>query len=191
MHRSRALGAAAAVSGVLALGGCLDGVAVDEPVYQQLYVDAEFEYAARSGELRTNVYGTPVAGARDGVVALTTAAMRGANRGPEVTFTPTPAGEGSGAYHVVMLFNPVGWVAPYDVCKDPVRYAGAPSDSRVRLVSAFCFGETMVSNASGSVTGVKGLGDPRFKSLVRQVTLSLFPAYDHWDIGGDGDNIPG
>ena len=192
MHRGHALQAAAAVGAALALSGCIGGVVVDEPVYEQHYVDGELEYAARSGELRTNVYGTPFAAAADRVAAVTTADMKGANRGPEITFTPTPKVNGSEGYHVVMLFSPVRGVTAYDICQagDGSGHAAAPESGRVRLLSAFCFNDTLVSTAGGTVAGATGLEDPRFRSLVRQVTLSLFPGHDRKDRGDGGDAVP-
>lgn len=169
----------------LAIAGCAQGVIVYEPVYQQLFTDGDFESATLTGELRTAVHGSPFAqaGAGDGIAAATTSAMKGANRGKEVVFTTSPKGKGSGGYHVVMLFNPLLAVSPEEICAGADGLGEKPGPGAVRLMSGFCFHDTLLSTAGGRISGASGPKDPAFQALVRDVTLSLFPAYDHVDRG--------
>ena len=169
----------------LAIAGCAQGVIVYAPVNQQLYADGDFESATLSGELRTEVYGSLFGQGGSGgpVAAATTRAMKGANRGKEVVFTPSPKGNGSGGYHVVMLFNPQRAVAPEEICAGADRLAAKPRRGSVYLLSGFCLHDTLLSTAGGRISGLSGPDDPAFRALVRQVTLSLFPAFDHIEPG--------
>lgn len=168
------------------LGGCAGMVVVHQPMHTQRYLDGDFEYAARSGEMRTSVHGNPFAIAPQSFNAAVTGTMRGANTGPDVVFTPTPEGEGSGAFHVVLMFDPPVGTFGDDLCADAGAIHPVAGNGGVRLLSAFCVGDQLLSTVGGSVSGVDGPRHPKFRELVRQVTMHLFPAYDHWDIGGEG-----
>lgn len=168
-----------------ALAACSSGIVVNEPVFEQLYVDGDLEYAAQSGELRTEVYGNPygMGGAR--FTSTVTGLMKGANLGREVTFTASPKGPGSGPYHAVMVFNAATGTSPHEVCSAPAKIPTGPRGTALTLLSGFCIGDTLLSTADGTTFGVAATEDPRFRELVRGVTLALFPAYDHHDVGGD------
>ena len=170
---------------VLAVSACADLVIVQEPVFQQIFTDGDTEYAMRNGVMKTRVYGDPFPDGADGIERSVMGLMKGANRGPEVEFVAQPTGTGSEPYHVVMVFNAPRNVMPESICADGPGIASAPEAGALTLLSGFCIGDDLLATASGSVSGVSGPDDPKFRSLVRQVTYSLFPAYDHNDVGGD------
>jgi hypothetical protein len=59
------------------------------------------------------------------------------------------------------------------------------------MLAAFCFGDRLMSQASGRAKGVSGTDDPKFAALVRGVTHALFPQIDHKRSGdGGADVIP-
>ncbi len=170
---------------ILAVSGCAGGVIVREPVFEQIYADGDAEYAMQNGEMLTRVYGNPFAPGADGIERSVTRLMKGANFGPEADFTPKPSGEGSAPYHVVMVFNAPRYLADELICADGFDIDTAPNGGSLTLLTGFCIGDTLLSTASGSVDGVKGPKDPKFRELVRQVIYSLFPAYDHHDFDAD------
>ncbi len=172
---------------ILAVSGCADGVIVQEPVFEQIYADGDAEYAMQYGEMLTRVYGNPFAAGADGSERSVTRLMKGANRGPEVEFTPKPEGKGSDPYHVVMIFNAPPSLAAKSICGGGSNFGSVPAGGSMTLLSGFCIGGDLLSTASGSTAGVSGPRDPKFRELVRLVTYSLFPAYDHHDIGGDSN----
>lgn len=182
MRSMRLLTAATALAATSACGGNM--VLISEPVYQQLYTVEDFQLAALNGEIMTRVFGNPFAVPRDSFAGLVTGMMKGANLGREVIFTGTPAGRGSGYYHVALAFNPTPRTTADEICAGPP--ADPPVTGPVTLLAAFCRSDGLKSTADGSAGNLSGPEDPRFRELVRGVTLALFPAYDHWDIGGDG-----
>lgn len=173
---------------VLAVSACADLVIVQEPVFQQIFTDGDTEYAMRNGVMETRVYGDPFPGGATGIEGSVMRIMKGANRGPEVEFVAQPSGDGSEPYHVVMVFNAPRDVSAESICADGAGIASAPEDGALTLLSGFCIGDDLLATASGSVSGVSGPDDPKFRSLVRQVTYSLFPAHDYNDVGGDNTN---
>jgi len=168
------------------LTACEGLVIVGDPVYTQKYVVEDYQNAALNGEIRTKIVGNPFSGPADVFTGTVTGQMKGANLGRETAFTPTPKGAGSGRYHVVMAFNPAISVAADDLCAGASWPTPGKTGGRVTLLSAFCFDSDLLSTADGRITRAQGTDDPMFRKLVRQVTLALFPAYDRYDIGGDG-----
>ncbi len=184
MRIIRSLTAALALTGTVGCAGNL--VLINDPVFQQLYTVEDFSLAARNGEIMTRVFGDPFAAPREGFAARVTGMMKGANLGREVTYTGAPAGGGSGNYHVALAFNPTPRTTADEICAGPPSDPMASGAGPVTLLAAFCHGHGLRSTASGHARNLSGPDDPRFRELVRGVTLALFPAYDHWDIGGDG-----
>lgn len=169
------------VLGAVALGlaGCGGVVTVYDPVHVQGYYDGAFEYAASRGELHTEIVGNPMGMPQHRFDSMVTQMMEGANLGPLVVYTTSQSDKTLKAFKVVMVFNGPLNVSPYDVCADNRKPIKTTSDlETVRVYAVFCQFERPLSEVSGWVSGVKGSDDPKFRSLVRQVTLALFPAYD-------------
>ncbi len=174
---------------LLVVAGCGDMVRVSDPVQSQQYVVEDFQQANVNQKIRTQVYENSFEISQDRFAAAVFHHMKGANLGRPTTFTPTPGDNGSGAFHVVMIFDPPRGTDPEAVCGRDLRVSSTRAGPGVFLMSAFCWGDKLLSTADGDVGAANGPDDPRFRSLIRQVTLALFPAYDHLDIGGDGGNV--
>ena len=169
------------------VSACAGGIQVLDPINTQLYTEDDFYYAARNGEITTRVGDNPFGGPSAHFAEMVTDHMYGANLGGDVVFTPSPQGPGSGRYHVVMLFNPPINSDEEDLCAKNARFPTVPAIDTLRLVSVFCYKDTLLSTATGQVSGVHSPRAPQFRDLVRQVTLALFPAHDNLDIGGDDE----
>ncbi len=169
-----------------ALAACRGAVIINDPIAQLNYTVDDFDYASRNGEIRTRVGIDPFGGPRERFSALVTELMYGANLGGDVVFTRSPRGKGSGRHHVVMLFNPPISADEEDFCRRDARVPTLPLTGALRLVSVFCYENKMLSTAAGRVSGLRDPRAPLFRKLVRQVTLALFPGFDHLDVGGDG-----
>jgi hypothetical protein len=161
--------------------GC-DGVTVYEPLSAQRYSRGDFEYAARSGEMQTEVVGDPFGNA-PGLAAAVAEYMYRANHGPAVKFALEPAGRGSAPFHVVMVFNPPLRATGADACAHVGGLETARGSDPVNLLAAFCSGDVVMSEASGRIGGVAGPDDPKFRSLVRAVTTALIPVDDRKNVG--------
>jgi hypothetical protein len=177
--------AAALAPAITALGllAACDGVVVTEPVGAQRYSNGDFEYAARNGEMKTEVAGNPFGGTAPNFAPLVTEYMQNANRSIPVRFVLEPQGKGSAPYHVVMAFNPPRGYLARDACSQAGSLPTAPGTGSVYLFSVFCSGDVALSEASGSVANLSGPDDPKLRSLVRQVTYALIPGYDHKGVG--------
>ena len=105
--------------------------------------------------------------------------MRGANIGESFAFTsdPThipPKGYES-RYRVVVQFNPPKNFAAENTCSSTKDVGTGPTGGTVRMLAVFCFDNDMLTQSEGTVSGVSGIDDPKFRSLVRQVIFFLFP----------------
>jgi hypothetical protein len=165
-----------AVASHLGLIAC-DDVTVHEPVGPQRYTDSDFQYAARNGEIKTEVVGNPF-GDDAGFAAAVVEHMQNAQRGPPARFVLAPERGGSEPYRVVMAFNPPRNATADQACARAAGLATTRGSQSIYLLAVFCSGETALSQASGTVGAVSDARDRKFRSLVRQVTRALIPAYD-------------
>jgi hypothetical protein len=180
-HLYRTATVVAGLATLTALSGC-DGLIIYEPVTPQRYGKGDFDYAARSGEMRTEVIGNPFGNVPD-FGALVAEHMYKANRGPAVKFVLAPGGGASAPYRVVMAFNPAPRVSAADICSQGSWIQTAPGTEPVTVLSAFCSGDLVVSEAGGRIGSVTGPRDPKFHSLVQAVTSALIPIDDRKGIG--------
>lgn len=179
--RLRRILARSTLAAIVPLAGC-DGVIIYQPMSAQRYSKGDFDYAARSGEMKTEVVGDPFGNAT-GIAAAVTEHMYRANHGPSVKFVLQPEGRGSAPFHVVMVFNPPPRVTGAEACSQVGRIETARGTDPVYLLAAFCSGDVVMSEASGKVGGVTGPDDPKFRALVRAVTTALIPADDRKNVG--------
>jgi hypothetical protein len=170
-----------ALAALALLAGC-DGVVVTQPVGVQRYSDGDFEYAARTGEMKTEIAGNPFGNAPN-FAPLVVGHMQNANRGIPVRFVLEPQGRGSAPYHVVMAFNASGNALGRDACSLAGALSTAPGTGVVHLFAVFCVGDVALAEASGSAADLNGPDDPKLRSLVRQVTYALIPSYDFKGVG--------
>lgn len=173
----------------LTVAGC-DSVRVIEPGDGQNYYDGAFEYATQGGEIDTIVLGSPFGPAASNVPALTTDHMKGATRGRVVTFAPVDWSTPGDAFRVVVLFNGAPPFTADDVCSNGTDIGTNSADASTPMFAAFCQGAHLISFAHGAVGNLKGPDDPRFRDLVRQVTLAMIPAVDKNEISNDGSILP-
>lgn len=180
----------------LAIGGCAafpEGVVIYEPNYAQLYSQGDFEFAAQRGEIKTAVKGSPFGIADEPFADKVMAMMNGANWGPRVDYTrnPTriPPDTSESRFHVEIVFNPAANFAARSACGEPMKSPVTATGPDVYMVAAFCFGDRLMSESAGRATGLTGPDDPRFRSLVRGVTLALIPVIDMRDVGDKSDPL--
>jgi hypothetical protein len=165
-----------AVLGQLALVAC-DDVVVNAPVGPQRFTDSDFVYASRNGEIETAVVGNPLGESPD-FAAVVLEHMHNANRGRPVRFVAEPQNAGSAPYHVIVVFNHRPNLAADAACSRSNSTPTEPASESITLLAVFCNGAQALSSAIGTARMVETPQDRRFRSLVRQVTYALFPAYD-------------
>ncbi len=180
---------AAIVAPALALGAC-SSVRINENHDSQNYYDGAFEFATQSGSIKTVVIGSPFGKDDRSIADKTTALMKGATPGSVVTFEPSDWTKADNSFRVVVLFN---GRMPYDqdaISKKGPEIGTDPGRSTVRMDAALCHGDYLISSADGSVDGLKGPDDPRFRELVRGVALAMIPAYNYNRDSSDTGGIP-
>ena len=134
------------------------------------------------GDWPVVVLGSPFPGMQPEAVARAVAADMPTGVGPHVHFTLAPAAYGR---RVVWVFG--AGVAGGDgsaVCQSGGGTVTAAAD-HIRVYVAACRGPSALSAVQGDINGVNGISEPRFRQLVRDVTVELFaPHPDQRDSGG-------
>jgi len=141
------------------------------------YTTQEVGYAvAGDRDLRVEVIGSPFAVAPADLAAIAAEAMQGANFGPVVHFSATPASERPG-YRVRLVFNGPTASNLYAFCAEApeaLAAAGTPGKD-IRLLAGFCRGDRALSYLSAETGPIGDPGEPSFRDFMRQVTVLLFP----------------
>jgi hypothetical protein len=163
------------------LSGC-GGATVYTTYYDSLYSPDEVTLAAANNPALAVIRANPFAADRDNAAVL--AAMQGVNFGPRLRFTQTPRADDRYGYKVILDF---GAPSPGAIaCRlGPSPAVPRPTD-QLDVYAAFCVGDRLLSEASGSVGGVSGPDDPRLRRLIADLLVALTPPYDPKRIGDEG-----
>lgn len=163
---------------------------------QSEYNPSSYDYrnfATYHGDRDTHVdvYGNPFGMDASTFAEAVTDHMQGANFGRPTNFTTAPGPSAERNLRVVMAFNSP--MATYNLCEARPTGGGERSDGLV-LKAAWCFDDREDSTVEARIAGATGPNDPRFRALVRETVLNLFPPRMDpeliWDNGDDGGNVP-
>lgn len=145
-----------------------------------IYSTGEFFRAADGRDLRTvvqgNLFGQP------GFDRWVAEVMTGTYVGPRTRFTPTPGPTARPEYFVSVVFNPQPDINPFDLCK-PKQWATVPAKRPVVVRAAFCILGGEATAVAGYLDQVAGPDDPNLVTLIRTMTMQLFPytsPFDHF-----------
>lgn len=189
---TRSLRLKLAVSAVL-LGGlaACTNQTVLRPVQLDNYDPNDLFYLAGKGPVKTQVIGNPFDEAKPQVDSVTTSAMTGATFRPKLTFNTEVPPEQNSPYHVVMLLDAPANARPEKLCANPEdasRPASSqPSTDDLRVVAVYCVNDRRLSSIAGTTARPASSSDPRFRKLIQEATLNLFPL-DNPD-RRDGDRL--
>ncbi len=150
----------------------------------QNYYEGAFEYATLDGTIKTHVVGSPFTEADPSFARTVTAYMKGATRGRDVTFIPSPRNTTKHAFHVVIVFNGKNPLIETEVCENADEIATVPSPNNTVMFAVFCQDGYPLSYAAGFVDGLTSPADPRFEQLVKQVSRAMTPGYDDFRSSG-------
>jgi len=129
--------------------------------------------------LPTLVTGNPFSGPQENVVAAVARAMTGGQPFDQAMAARAPL-------RVLMMFNATTHTGDR-ICDRsqplPVADTG-PGTGSVDLVATYCRGDKPMTQVLARADGMQSADDPRFRDLIRQVTLSLFP-FRNPDMQGD------
>lgn len=181
------------IGGFLAAGAtsaCATGAVVVSPLdYYPGYTPTVLNYAATQGGMLTEVVGNPFEqDSQEQLERTITRTMATSHFGPRLPFITTPPEDFASPYRVVVVFDPAQNVNEYKVCRyESEPAAAARKNGIVRVHAVLCANEKPLTAVSGQVGGVESPGDPRFRRLISQMSLVLFPPYD--PNRGDGRDI--
>lgn len=169
--RARMVRRASPAALLVLLAACDSRVVPSEvmPAYSQ----AEAAYGLGNRDARVVIHGDPF-GVPDAVLGkAVTDAMQNRVMGVVTDFTTTPDDSAHPDYRVTFVFNPVRALLSSSIC------AGGPFETKppqpdIEVLGAFCRGGALTS-ATGWLDDVKGPDDPRFDTLMGDMTSALFP----------------
>jgi hypothetical protein len=134
-------------------------------------------YAAGQGAMKTEIIGNPFDGPKDDLDRVVTGGLTRSHFGPELAFATSVSPENRSPYRVVLVFNPTRDYSSGDICGATAQ-ATEPGGDRVRVKAAFCSADRAATYTAASVSGVAKPTDPRFRELIRQLGMALFPIHD-------------
>jgi hypothetical protein len=170
--------------------GCAGASMIHTSYYESAYTPGHVQLAA-IGDVLAVIRDNPFPADRDnaGVVA----AMQARNIGPKMHFTQVERPDDRYGYKVVLDFGGSGGGYGYGyggICRaEPTPPTSRPPMDRIWVTGAFCVGDTLLTEAYGSVGEASGPTDPRFRNLVSDVLVALTPPYD--PKRGDDDRCRG
>ena len=173
------------VLAAMTLAGC-DGVTTYGNVQsknpipeQQLYI------AAHNGVMVAEVRGNPFNIPDSLLAERVRGYMLNALFGPDVRFVAAPGPGTIEPYKVVVLFNAAPGAQFRGLCTNDEQQAGVGAGGYMTVSMGFCFGSDQISSTWGSVRGVTGPDDPKFRALVQQTALTLVPMHKADPQSGD------
>lgn len=131
-------------------------------------------YAAGKGAMYTEVVGNPFNAPKEEVERVVTGTMFGSHFGPDLRFSTKRDPENPSPYRVVVMFNPGRGVTASKLCMDSQQPSRAAT-ATLRVMLAFCSSGYQETSVTGRVAGVDDPNDSSFRSLIRQMTMQLFP----------------
>lgn len=115
------------------------------------------------------------------------AALRDRYTGNQYRFGLAPTPADWNGYTVVLGFGAT--VGNQNLCQNPNVPLAASANGRTMLVGNYCYGDRLLSEATGWTGALSGPDDPRFKDLVGGVVAELF-SYRVQDPNGGGPSPP-
>jgi hypothetical protein len=164
-----------ALGTALGLCACADTSIVHRSYYDSAYSPDHVMLAAASGTALAVIRNDPFPTDRDNAGVL--AAMQGRNIGPRIYFSQTPQPDDLYGYKVVMSFG--GDLDYRTQCTaSPTPPSPTPPGGPISVNAAFCVGDRLLTDATGSIGRASGPDDPNFHRLIGDMIVALTPPYD-------------
>jgi hypothetical protein len=169
---------------LLLIAGCAGEPEVYAIVQDRAYSPSEFRHASQNKDFPTLFEGAAFRAPRRVVWDAILDAMQPENWWYSDIFTPRtrfadrPAVDGS-PYRVAVSVNPPPDSDPSGYCRvqdRPDTMNPEESTDSVTVRMAFCKDDAVLSVSRGTVEGIGGQDDPRFRKMITQMTMALFPA---------------
>ncbi len=163
---------------LLSATACSTNTVVLSPTnFYGAYTPTVLNYASTRGGILVDVTGNPFDDPQEDLEQAITQAMTGAHFGVRVAFITTPPEDFASPYRVVMVFDAAQNHTNLKLCRfdhgiDP------QTGEKVRVHAALCTNESPLTAVSGEVGEASDPGDPRFRQLIRQITVNLLPPFN-------------
>ncbi len=168
----------------LVVAACAPGnVRLQTDYNQSTYDHRNFDLYHAARDTKVVIHGNPFGMEAEAFAKAVTGHMQGANPGRRTNFTTTPGKSAQKNLWVVMAFN--ARVGIYELCRAK-RFETRVSEGVLSLRAAWCWDGRQDSQVTARVGAPKDVNDPRFRSLIRQTVLNLFPRYKDQEFRGDG-----
>ncbi len=159
----------------LVVGACAsDNVHVQSQQNRSTYSHSNFDKYHANRDTEVVIHGNPFGMKAAAFAKAVTGDMQGANPGPRTNFTTTPGKSAQKNLWVVMAFN--ARVGINELCRAK-RFETRVSEGTLSLRAAWCFDGRQDSLVTASVGTPEDVNDPRFRALIRQTVLNLFPRH--------------
>jgi hypothetical protein len=172
--------AGGAIAALLVLHACAGAVRSisSQDISFRTGVLSTFAYAAADGEMNTVVVGNPFDVPQSALEHVITENMQGNHYGPRTTFTTTPSENARPEYRIVMMFDrPIG-MNRRQLCGPRDDLKPEPRADRLRLATAFCARNHLLSWVDSSIPFPASADDPAFGQMISQATFNLIPSRD-------------
>ncbi len=159
----------------LVVAACAPGnVHLQSSQNRSTYTHRNFDLRHANRDTEVAVHGNPFGMKAAAFAKAVTGDMQGANPGPRTKFTTTPGKTATKNRWVVMAFN--ARVGIDELCRVK-RFKTRLSEGTLSLRAAWCFDGRQDSLVTASVGAPEDINDPRFRALIRQTVLNLFPRH--------------
>jgi hypothetical protein len=171
---------------VVLLGACsADHVRLQSEYNRSTYDHRNFTLYHGDRDTKVVIHGNPFGMDPAAFAKAVTGNMQGAHFGRRTNFTTTPGKSAEKNLMVVMAFN--ARVGIYQLCSGG-DIETRPQGPQLTLTAAWCFDGRQDSLVNAVVGAAKGVDDPRFRALVRQTVLNLFPQFKDREFIRDDDD---
>lgn len=157
------------------LVACSNVATIPHNYVSEGYKPNYLNYTAGRGGMFTEVVGNPFDIPQDQLDSAVTTSLEDHHFGPELPFFTQPPEGFSSPYKVVVLFNAAPGASPSRLCENPDQPRSTETGD-LRVLAAFCLDGYRISSSGGWISGASGPDDPRFETLMRQISLLLFPS---------------
>ena len=160
----------------IVLTGCNAVIVESYPSIPAGYNEGDFEQATSKGAITTIVVGNPFSNQSADFADRVRAFMKDQVGTAPVTFVPSPGPSTTAPFKVVVVFNARDDVSNSTICEvgDTAPTTGGGT-GQVSVTMVFCEGSRPRSGTRGRISGVQGLNDSKFISLVQQVANLMIP----------------
>jgi hypothetical protein len=165
------------VLAAIAMSAC-DAVTTYGPVQSKSPIPEQHLYiAAEKGAIVAQVRGNPFPIPDAQLAEIVRGHMRNATLGPFVRFVAAPGADTVEPYRVAVAFNAAPGAHFRNLCANDAGSSAKGGTGYMTVSMGFCFGSDQISGTWGSVRGVTGPDDPKFRALIRETAITLVPLY--------------